>query len=130
MGECSCRDKVMADGAINLEMLDFVMAGLMKDYFGNKDQIKELICEVGPDLNEKVAKCILYADCVCGNPEARNHRFSWGFSLKKIKQEEQTKPNPNTGKVEKWNGNWRSLEIDYHREKKLKMEVVRVPRKK
>ena len=76
MGECSCRDKVMADGAINLEMLDFVMAGLMKDYFGNKDQIKELICEVGPDLNEKVAKCILYADCVCGNPEARNHRFS------------------------------------------------------
>lgn len=54
----------------------------------------------------------------------------WGFSLKKIKQEEQTKPNPNTGKVEKWNGDWRSLEIDYHREKKLKMEVVRVPRKK
>lgn len=29
MGECSRRDKVMADGAINLEMLDFVMAGLI-----------------------------------------------------------------------------------------------------
>lgn len=73
----------------------------------------------------------------CKAPEGYDSPYSfteskdgkvWGFSLKKIKQGEQTKPNPETGKVEKWKGNWQSLEIDYHREKKLKMEVKRVPK--
>ena len=27
-------------------------------------------------------------------------------------------------------GSWHTLQIDYHREKKLKMQVVKVPRKK
>lgn len=54
----------------------------------------------------------------------------WGFSLKRIKQEEQTQPNPDTSKVEKWKGDWRTLKIDYNREKKLKMETVRVPKRK
>jgi hypothetical protein len=31
--------------------------------------------------------------------------------------------------VDKWTGDWRSLQIDYHREKKLKMQVVKVPKK-
>ena len=53
----------------------------------------------------------------------------WGFSQKQIKQAEQTKPNPTTHKVDKWTGDWRSLQIDYHREKKLKMQVVKVPKK-
>lgn len=53
----------------------------------------------------------------------------WGFSQKQIKQAEQTKPNPTTRKVDKWTGDWRSLQIDYHREKKLKMQVVKVPKK-
>ena len=53
----------------------------------------------------------------------------WGFSQKQIKQEEQTRPNPVTHKVDKWTGDWRTLQIDYHREKKLKMQVVKVPRK-
>ena len=54
----------------------------------------------------------------------------WGFSQKQIKQAEQTKPNPTTRKVDKWTGDWRSLQIEYHREKKLKMQVVKVPKKK
>lgn len=66
----------MADGEINLEMLDLVMAGLMKDYHGNIAQIKDLIEEIASDLNEEVAKCILYADAMSGKLEARNHRFS------------------------------------------------------
>lgn len=53
---------------------------------------------------------------------------TWGFSHRLIRQEEQTKPNPDTNKVEKWTGDWRKLQIDYHREKKLKMQVVKVPR--
>lgn len=53
----------------------------------------------------------------------------WGFSLRNYTQFEQTKPNPVTKKVEKWVGDWRTLKIDYHREKKLKLETVRMPRK-
>ena len=53
----------------------------------------------------------------------------WGFSLKGIKQEDQTKPNDETGKVDKWTGDWKSLKIDYKRDKKLAMKLVRVPKK-
>lgn len=56
-------------------------------------------------------------------------RKVWGFSQKRIKQEEQTKPNPATHKVDKWVGDWHSLQIDYHRENPLKMQLVKVPRK-
>lgn len=56
-------------------------------------------------------------------------KFVWGFSLKGIKQEDQTKPNDETGKVDKWTGDWKSLKIDYKRHKKLAMELVRVPKK-
>ena len=66
----------MSDVDINLEMLELVMAGLMKDYYGNIVQIKELIEDVASDLDKEVAKCILYADALSGKPEARNHRFS------------------------------------------------------
>lgn len=54
----------------------------------------------------------------------------WGFSQKKLKQEDQTLPNLSTHKVEKWKGDWRTLKIDYHKEKKLKMETVIVPKNK
>ena len=52
----------------------------------------------------------------------------WGYAQRLITQEMQTKPNNNTGKVEKWTGDWRKLRIDYHREKKLKMQLMKVPR--
>ncbi len=51
---------------------------------------------------------------------------TWGFAQRLITQERQTKPNPDTGKVEKWIGDWHRLEIDYHREKNLKMQLVKV----
>ena len=52
----------------------------------------------------------------------------WGFAQRIITQEMQTKPNNNTGKVEKWTGDWHKLQIDYHREKKLKIQMVKMPR--
>ena len=52
----------MADVEINMEVQELMMAGLMKDYYGNIVQIKKLIEDVASDLNEEVAKCILYAD--------------------------------------------------------------------
>lgn len=73
----------------------------------------------------------------CEAPEGYDSPYSfsesedgqtWGFAQRLIKQEEQTKPNSITGKVEKWIGDWHTLHIDYHREKKLKMQVVKVPR--
>lgn len=54
----------------------------------------------------------------------------WGFSQRDIYQRNQTIPNSMTHKVDKWIGDWRSLTIDYNREKALKRTVVRVPRKK
>lgn len=54
----------------------------------------------------------------------------WGFSQQQITQENQTKPNPVTHKVDKWVGDWHSLQIDYHRENPLKAQLVRVPRQK
>lgn len=53
----------------------------------------------------------------------------WGYAQKMITQETQTKPNPITGKVDKWTGDWRTLQIDYHREKKLRMQKVFVPKR-
>lgn len=53
---------------------------------------------------------------------------TWGFAQRLITQEMQTKPNPDTGMVDKWTGDWHRLQIDYHREKKLKMELVKVPK--
>lgn len=53
----------------------------------------------------------------------------WGYGQKLITQETQTKPNPITGKVDKWTGDWRTLQIDYHREKKLRMRKVFVPKR-
>lgn len=52
---------------------------------------------------------------------------AYGIVQRDIKPEEQTKPNPTTHKVDKWTGDWKTLAIDYHREKKLKLEMVRVP---
>lgn len=52
----------------------------------------------------------------------------WGYARRKITTNEQTEPDAITHKVEKWKGNWRDLKIDYNRDKKLKMELVRIPK--
>ena len=64
------------EGKINWDAVDSLMIEFMKDYQANKHKIRELIAEVAEDIDGQTAKIILYADCVCGNPEARNHRFS------------------------------------------------------
>lgn len=51
---------------------------------------------------------------------------TFSYSVKTITQAEQTKPNPVTHKVDKWQGDWRTLPIDYRREKKLKPKIVKV----
>lgn len=64
------------EGKINWDAVDSLMIEFMKDYQANKHKIRELIAEVAEDIDGQTAKIILYADSVCGNPEARNHRFS------------------------------------------------------
>jgi hypothetical protein len=54
----------------------------------------------------------------------------WGFSMKTISQKDQTKPNPVTKRVDKWTGDWRTLKINYHWDKKLKLETQMVPKGK
>lgn len=56
----------------------------------------------------------------------RNDGSSWGIQKRKFTQENQTLPNPETGKVDKWQGRWQDLEVDLHRDRKLKMELVKV----
>jgi len=53
---------------------------------------------------------------------------NWGVQKRKFTQENQTLPNPETGKVDKWQGRWQDLEIDLHRDRKIKMELVKVPK--
>lgn len=61
---------------INLDTLEDILCCLMVDYDKNKDDIRSLIKQAAPDLNRDVWKRILYADCMSGKPDARNHRFS------------------------------------------------------
>lgn len=56
-------------------------------------------------------------------------RQVWGFSQKQITQENQTRPNPATHKVDKWVGDWHALQLDDRRDNPLKMQLVKVPRK-
>lgn len=56
----------------------------------------------------------------------RNDGSSWGIQKRKFTQENQTLPNPETGKVDKWQGRWQDLDVDLHRDRKLKMELVKV----
>lgn len=58
--------------------------------------------------------------------EESRDKTVWGFSSTHIEQEKQTIPNPETRRVDKWTGDWRTLNIDYHRDKKLKMKAVRM----
>ena len=51
-----------------------------------------------------------------------------GFGMNEFTQEKQTKPNPITKKVDKWQGDWKSLKIDFHRDKMIKLEAVRLPK--
>lgn len=53
-------------------------------------------------------------------------RHIWGHSETIITQEKQTKPNPYTQKVDKWSGDWKTLPINFNREKTLRMKVVNV----
>lgn len=46
-----------------------------------------------------------------------------GFRRRLITGATQTKPNPLTKKVDKWAGDWRSLKIDYNRDKKMKLNA-------
>ena len=69
-------DNDISGKIINLDTLDQLMCCLMTDFQKNKDDIRELIARVAPDLKKDIWKTVLYADCMSGNVEARNHRFS------------------------------------------------------
>lgn len=52
----------------------------------------------------------------------------WGYSRRQITQDAQTKPNPSTGKVEEWEGDWHSLAFAPRLDNPIKMQFVKVPR--
>ena len=53
----------------------------------------------------------------------------WGYSIRNITQDTQTKPNPETKKVERWAGDWRGLPFDTKPDNPIKPRFVKVPRK-
>lgn len=75
----------------------------------------------------------------CKSPEGYDSPYSftesadkkmWGFSQRYFTQANQTIPNLITQKVDKWQGDWRTLVIDYNRPKALKKKLVFVPKNK
>ncbi len=61
---------------IDLFKLEEVVIDLIMDFQAHKEEIKALIAQVAPDFDKEIGKTIIYADMFCGNPSARNHRFS------------------------------------------------------
>lgn len=50
----------------------------------------------------------------------------WGLQKKSMNSMNQTKPNENTRKVDKWTGDWHDLRIDYNRDNPFKMKMVKM----